>query len=100
MRADVMLQFWLTNRDGVRVERAKWRRYERAIDAVRDAWQFRPATLSPRGVLTVELPSGARLRQRVRVDGAWLRPETWRTLKALLVSQQEFPRSDGLLSRG
>jgi len=85
------LQTWEVDATGRRIGRAALRQYERAVDAVWHAWQGRPATLSERGVLTVPLPSGRRLRARVKSDGVWLREGALRALKELLTGQREFP---------
>ena len=88
----VLLQFWTVDRRGRRTSKAKYRKHERAIDAVKDAWQFRDgAKLSERGVLTIQTGAAEWMRFRVRVHGDWLRPDAWRQIKELLLSQQAFP---------
>lgn len=88
----VLLQFWTIDRRGRRLTRAKYRKYERTIDAVKDAWQGRDAKLSERGVLTIQTSSTTWLRQRIRADGNWLRPNGWRQFKELLMGRAAFPR--------
>ncbi len=87
----VILEFWTVDRRGRRTMKKKFRQHERAVDAVRDAWQFRPAKLSERGVLTVQTGADEWTRFRVRVDGLIIRASSWRALKEIARGMQEFP---------